>query len=100
MILDLLKKSFHPNFNAIIAIVIVVVLVGSAISVAFSVHHFRLAMQDLQQLRDQRNALDVEWGQLLLEQHSWGAYGRVGFVATEELQMQAAPLQNVVMVQP
>ncbi len=100
MILALLKKSFHPSFNAIVAMVIVTALVGSAISVAFSVHHFRLAMQDLQQLRDQRNALDVEWGQLLLEQHSWGAYGRVGFVAAEELQMQATPLQNVVMVQP
>lgn len=100
MILELLKKSLHPSFNAIVAVVLIVLLVGSAISVAFSVHHFRLAMQDLQQLRDQRNALDVEWGQLLLEQHSWGAYGRVGFVAAEELQMQAAPLQNVVMVQP
>ncbi|MBP8020531.1 MAG: hypothetical protein RJA86_226 [Pseudomonadota bacterium] len=100
MLLELLKKSFHPSFNALLAMAIIIALVGSAISVAFSVHHARLAMQELQQLREQRKALDVEWGQLLLEQHSWGAYGRVGFVATEELQMQPAPLQNVVMVQP
>ena len=100
MLLELLKKSFHPSFSAFVAMAIVIVLVGSAISVAFSVHHYRLAMQELQQLREQRNAIDIEWGQLLLEQHSLGAYGRVGFVATEELQMQPAPLQNVVIVQP
>ena len=81
MLLELLKKSFHPSFSAFVAMAIVIVLVGSAISVAFSVHHYRLAMQELQQLREQRNAIDIEWGQLLLEQHSWGAYGRVGFVA-------------------
>ena len=72
MLLELLKKSFHPSFSAFVAMAIVIVLVGSAISVAFSVHHYRLAMQELQQLREQRNAID-EWGQLLLEQHSWGA---------------------------
>jgi cell division protein FtsL len=70
------------------------------VSVAFSVHHARLALQDLQELREQRKALDVEWGQLLLEQHSWGAYGRVGQIATEQLQMQPANLQDIVMVQP
>ena len=71
MFLELLKKSFHPSFSAFVAMAIVIVLVGSAISVAFSVHHYRLAMQELQQLREQRNAIDIEWGQLLLEQHSW-----------------------------
>ena len=62
MLLELLKKSFHPSFNALLAMAIIIALVGSAISVAFSVHHARLAMQELQQLREQRKALDVEWG--------------------------------------
>jgi len=100
MLLAVLKKSFHLNINTLVAMGMVLALVGSAVSVAFSVHHARLALQDLQLLREQRKALDVEWGQLLLEQHSWGAYGRVGQVATEQLQMQPATLQNVVMVQP
>lgn len=97
---DILKKSFHPSFDALVAVGIIIALVGSAVSVAFSVHHARLALQDLQELREQRKALDVEWGQLLLEQHSWGAYGRVGQIATEQLQMQPANLQDIVMVQP
>lgn len=97
---DILKKSFHPSFDALLAVAIVIALVGSAVSVAFSVHHARLALQELQELREQRKALDVEWGQLLLEQHSWGAYGRVGQIAVEQLQMQPANLQDIVMVQP
>ena len=52
MLLELLKKSFHPSFNALLAMAIIIALVGSAISVAFSVHHARLAMQELQQLRE------------------------------------------------
>lgn len=97
---DILKKSFHPSFDALVAVGIIIALVGSAVSVAFSVHHARLALQELQELREQRKALDVEWGQLLLEQHSWGAYGRVGQIAAEQLQMQPANLQDIVMVQP
>lgn len=100
MLWEVLRKTFNPSLNVFIAIGIVIALVGSAVGVAFSVHHARLALQDLQDLREQRKALDVEWGQLLLEQHSWGAYGRVGQVATEQLQMQPAALQSVVMVQP
>ena len=97
---DILKKSFHPSFDALVAMALVVALVGSAVAVAFSVHHARLALQELQGLREQRKALDVEWGQLLLEQQSWGGYGRVGQIAAEQLQMQPANLQDVVMVQP
>ncbi|PTQ89879.1 cell division protein FtsL [Agitococcus lubricus] len=95
-----LKKSFHPSFDAIVAIILVIAVIGSAIAVAFSVHHTREALQELQELREQRKALDVEWGQLLLEQHSWGAYGNVDQIAKSQLQMQPANLHDIVMVQP
>ena len=77
----------------------VTALVGSAVSVAFSVHHSRLKLQALQKLDEERNQLDVEWGQLLLEQHAWGSYGRIGKLGAEELQMLPPPPQTVVMVQ-
>ena len=97
--IELLKRSFKPNFSAIIVAALVVGLVGSAVSVAYSVHHARLKLQDLQRLDEEKTRLDVEWGQLLLEQHAWGSYGRIGKLGAEELQMIPPPPQTVVMVQ-
>ena len=97
--IELLKRSFKPNFSAIIVAALVFGLVGSAVSVAYSVHHARLKLQDLQRLDEEKTRLDVEWGQLLLEQHAWGSYGRIGKLGAEELQMIPPPPQTVVMVQ-
>lgn len=94
-----LINSIKPNFDALIAIGVVIVLVGSALSVALSVHHWRETLQELHMLKQDAKALDVEWGQLLLEQNSWGGYARVEQLAQQQ-KMQAAPLQDVVMVQP
>lgn len=97
--ITLLKQSFKPSFSAVIVAMLVVALVGSAVGVAFSVHHARLKVQELQRLDEEKNSLDVEWGQLLLEQHAWGSYGRIGKLGAEELQMVPPPPQTVVMVQ-
>ncbi len=99
MMIELLKRSFRPNFSALVVAALIAGLVGSAVSVAFSVHHSRLKLQTLQKLDEERNQLDVEWGQLLLEQHAWGSYGRIGKLWAEELQMLPPPPQTVVMVQ-
>ena len=99
MIVDVLKQSFRPGINAVLTALMVVFVVGSAVAVAYSVHCARLELQELQRLEDERTRLDVEWGQLLLEQHAWGAYGRIGKMAEDDLQMVPPPPQAVVMVQ-
>ena len=94
-----LTTSLKPNFDALIAAGVIVALVGSGLAVALSVHHWRESLQELQVLKQESKALDVEWGQLLLEQNSWGGYARIELLAQQQ-KMQAAPLQSVVMVQP
>jgi cell division protein FtsL len=94
-----LTTSLKPNFDALIVIGVIVALVGSGLAVALSVHHWRESLQELQVLKQESKALDVEWGQLLLEQNSWGGYARIEQLAQQQ-KMQAAPLQSVVMVQP
>ena len=99
MLRQVLISSFKPSFDALIAAGVVVALVGSGLAVALSVHHWRESLQELQVLKQESNAVDVEWGQLLLEQNSWGGYARIEQLAQQQ-KMQAAPLQSVVMVQP
>ena len=65
MMLDFLKKSFKPNFSAFLLAGLLAAMIGSAVGVAFSVHHSRLKLQQLQALDEEKNRLEVEWGQFL-----------------------------------
>lgn len=82
----------------LLAAVIVVTLVSSAVAVAYSVHKSRLYLNQLQALESERDRLETEWGQLLLEQHTWGAYGRIGKIAMEQLQMRNPAPAEIIMV--
>lgn len=79
---------------------VLVTLVASSLAVAYSVHKSRLYLNQLQVLQQERDRIEVEWGQLLLEQQAWGAYGRVGKIAVDELGMRTPSPQEIVMVRP
>jgi cell division protein FtsL len=49
-------------------------------------------------LREEANQLDVEWGQLLLEQSTFGLDGRIEQKAVEQLRMQVPEIDHIVMV--
>lgn len=82
----------------LLAAVLVSTLVSSAVAVAYSVHKSRLYLNQLQALEAERDRLETEWGQLLLEQHTWGAYGRIGKIAMEQLQMRNPAPAEIIMV--
>jgi cell division protein FtsL len=90
----------RPDFSRgqLLASLIIVTLVSSAVATAYSVHKYRLYLNDLQRLQTDRDNLETQWGQLLLEQNSWGAYGRIGKVATEQMQMRNPTPQEIIMV--
>tara|TARA_Y100000588_G_scaffold354634_1_gene409084 strand:- start:2030 stop:2242 length:213 start_codon:yes stop_codon:yes gene_type:complete len=50
-------------------------------------HQARELFLVLQELRLQQNELDREWGQLLLEQGTWGTHGRIEEIARNKLNM-------------
>jgi cell division protein FtsL len=81
-----------------VAAAIVITLVSSAVAVAYSAHKSRYYLNELQKLETDRDRLETEWGQLLLEQHTWGAYGRVGKLASEQLQMRNPAPAEIIMV--
>lgn len=79
-----LLRSIKINLDVLVTIAVIVALVGSALAVALSVHHWRETLQELQVLKQEAKALDVEWGQLLLEQNSWGGYARIEQLAQQQ----------------
>lgn len=71
---------------------------SSALGVVYAVNESRHLLNELQVLENSRNALQVEWGQLLLEQSSLVSQGRVEDIAVAELGMQIPAMENMVMV--
>lgn len=72
----------------------------SAVSVSWSVHQARQLTSDMQMLQREQDALQTEWGQLLLEQSTWGGFARVEQLAREELGMVMPGEPQTVMVKP
>jgi len=70
----------------------------SAVEVVIHRHGNRQLFLTLQELQSQRSDLDQEWGQLLLEQGTWGAHGRIEDVARNKLDMTLPNVQNTFRV--
>ena len=84
--------------------VLVAVLAGlmtfaSAVELVLSRHQSRRLFVELQSLHEVKQGLDQEWGQLLLEQATWGAELRVEQIANDKLGMVVPALGQVVELQ-
>jgi cell division protein FtsL len=77
---------------------LVLILSFSALSVVWTTHENRVLLDELQQLEDDRNALQVEWGQLLLEQSSLVSQGKLETRAMEELGLKEPALEKEVVI--
>jgi cell division protein FtsL len=67
--------------------VLLLAVVASAIAVVWARHRGRTAFVHLTQLQNQRDALNVEYGRLELEQATWAAPGRIEQIARSQLGM-------------
>ena len=88
------KGFFLPGLLAIF-------LVSTAMAVAHQVFLYREEFKQLQDVRQQREKLDVEWGQLLIEQQTFGSTSQIGSRAVVSLRMYSPPpSQTVVLTTP
>lgn len=78
--------TYRVNKQPILTlIVLAIVCVISAIALVYTKHESRDLFVELEQLTRQRDELDIEWGQLQIEQSTWATHGRIERVALEEL---------------
>ena len=69
-------------------LVLLFALLVSSLAVIYVTNSDRVSYSQLQQLEQQERQLQLEWGQLLLEQASLATPARVEQLAIEKLQMQ------------
>ncbi len=75
----------------ILPLLLLAAIVGSALEVVHAVYLYREDFAVLQQLRRERERLDVEWSRLLIEQQTFGATTQIGGRAVMRLHMYSPP---------
>lgn len=91
--------SGQQRFFMLASLLFVMVL-SSAIVLVYSKHQSRKLFVELQELKSQVGELNTEWGQLQLEQSAWSGHGRIEQVARERLSMVMPKAEDVVFIKP
>ena len=76
------------------------VVLGSAAADIYCRHRARELFVQLEALDARRDNLDIEWGQLQLEQSAWSTHAFVESVARSKLHMASPPPQDIRLVSP
>jgi cell division protein FtsL len=69
-------------------VILVLIALACALSIVASNHRARKLFIELDREQARMKALDVEWGQLQLEQSTWANHARIEKIAREKLQMK------------
>ncbi len=75
-------------------------VLASAVQVIYARHKAREIFVQLEKLNAERDALDMEWGRLQLEQSYWSSHAFVERVANAKLHMNMPQTRDVRIVRP
>lgn len=75
-------------------------LVASGIGTIYTQHLHRKLFFDLNALVLERDAMEDEWGRLLLERAVWAGRGRIEHIARERLGLELPAVADIVLVIP
>ncbi|EGA69935.1 cell division protein FtsL [Vibrio sinaloensis DSM 21326] len=102
-------SNSRPNLAKIIALdlltvgraplVLLVLIFASAMGVVFTTHHTRQAITEKDQALMERERLDNEWRNLLLEETALAEHSRVQAVAKQDLEMTRPDSDKEVIIQ-
>ncbi|MDR2215630.1 MAG: cell division protein FtsL [Nevskiaceae bacterium] len=92
--------SHSGRWTALAVAVLWLAVLASAAGAIWSRHRSRELFVELEQLNRQRDSLEVEWGQLQLEQSAWSTHAFVERVATTRLNMGTPDPERIRVVGP
>ena len=81
-------------------LILVFFLIACALGVVTSQHKARKLFVELQKEQEAAKQMDVEWGQLQLEQSTWAMHSRIEKIAAKFMQMQVPEVNRVQVVTP
>ena len=83
----------------LLVLVFALVCVLSAMALIYTKHESRKLFVELEQLTHERDELNIEWGQLQIEQSTWAQHARIEQVATEDLALVRPAATEVFVIE-
>ena len=83
-----------------INLILLLVLTACALGLVTSQHQARKLFAELEREQERAKQLDVEWGQLQLEQSTWAMHARVEKIARARLRMSVPDAKRTQVVMP
>jgi len=80
-------------------IVFSVVCVIGAMALVKTKHESRKLFVELETLTDERDQLNIEWGQLQIEQSTWATHARIEQVATDDLSLARPASTDIYVIE-
>ena len=80
-------ESTSKRQPVVLIAVFALVCVLSAIALVYTKHESRKLFVELESLTHARDELNIEWGQLQIEQSTWATHARIEQVATDDLSL-------------
>ncbi len=77
---------------------LLVAVIATAMGATYAKHNSRKLFVELQALETERDAMNVEWGQLQLEQSTHTTHGKVEHAARKRLGMEIPGPQQIVIL--
>ena len=75
-------------------------IMASAMAAIYAKHESRKSFMELQRLQVERDRMEIEWGQLQIEQSTWSTYGRVEQLARKDMQMREPETDQMTLLGP
>jgi cell division protein FtsL len=91
-----LTQSRQP---LILVFAFALVCVLSAMAMVYTKHESRRLFVELESLTDERDRLNIEWGQLQIEQSTWATHARIEKVATDDLSLVRPDSSEIFIIQ-
>jgi cell division protein FtsL len=75
------------------------VCVMSAMALIYTKHESRKLFVELEGLTTERDELNIEWGQLQIEQSTWATHARIEQVATRDLSLARPKSTDIYVIE-
>jgi cell division protein FtsL len=83
----------------LLVFVFAAVCVLSAMAIVYTKHEARKLFVELEELTHERDDLNIEWGQLQIEQSTWATHARIEKVATDDLSLVRPAAEEIFVIE-
>ncbi len=82
-----------------VSLILLLLALVSALATVSSNHRARNLFTELEREQTRMRGLEVEWGQLQLEQSTWAGHARVEKIARDKLKMKSPAAGQIVSIE-